>query len=57
MGQDLGQISIFFWDGLSVIGEDLGLFAERALPILLTSARVVIDKQIDIWAKVGKDNG
>ena len=47
MGQDLGQISIFFWDGLSVIGEDLGSFAKWAC----------IDKQIDIWAKVVKDNG
>ena len=39
---------------LSAIGEDLGPFAERALPVLLTTARVFIDKQIDIWAKVVK---
>ena len=57
MGQDLGQIIHFPGDGLSVIGEDLGLFAERALRALLTTAWVFIDKQIYIWAKVVKDNG
>ena len=57
MGQDLDQISHFPGDGLSAIGEDLGLFAERASPVLLTTARVFIDKQIDIWARVMKDNG
>ena len=56
MGEDLGQISHFPGDGLSAIGEDLGPFAERALPARLTSARVLIDKQIDIW-KVVKDKG
>ena len=47
MGQDLDQTSHLPGDGLSAIGEDLDLFAERAC----------IDKQIDIWAKVVKDNG
>ena len=42
---------------LSAIGEDLGPFAERALRARLTTARVFIDKQIDIWAKAVKDNG
>lgn len=41
---------------LSAIGEDLGPFAERALRTRLTTARVFIDKQIDIW-KVVKDKG
>ena len=52
MGQDLDQTSHFPGDGLSAIGEDLGLFAERALPVLLTNARAFIEKQIDICAKV-----
>ena len=41
---------------LSAIGEDLGPFAERALRARLTTARVFINKQINIW-KVVKDNG
>ncbi len=56
MGQDLGQISHFPEDVLAAIGEDLGPFAERALPARLTTARVFIDKQIDIW-EVVKDKG
>ena len=48
MGQDLGQTAIFFGDGLSAIEADLDPFAERALPVLLTTARAFIDKQIDI---------
>jgi hypothetical protein len=38
------------------MGEDLGPFAERALRARLTSARVFTDKQIDVWAKVVKEN-
>ena len=56
-GPRLGSDQPFFRGGLSAIGEDLGLFAERASPVLLTTARVFVDKQIDIWAKVVKDNG
>ena len=48
MGQDLGQTAIIFGDGRSAIDADLNPFAERALPVLLTTARAFIDKQMDI---------
>ena len=53
MGEDLGQISPFPGDGLSAIGEDLGPFAERVLPVVLTTARAFIDRQIENASRTG----
>ena len=56
-GRRLGSDQPFFRVGSPPSAKTLVYSQNGALPVLLTTARVFIDKQIDIWTKVVKDNG